>query len=35
MDYELSKIGKYDDFGINPNNRDILGTNYQFRVLKN
>lgn len=28
------KIGKYDDFGINPNNRDILGTNYQFRVLK-
>lgn len=28
------KTGKHDDFGINPNKRDILGTDCQTKVLK-
>lgn len=28
------KIGGHDDFGVNPNKRDILGTNLQTRILK-
>lgn len=28
------KTGRYDDFGVNPNKRDILGTDYQTKVLK-
>lgn len=28
------KTGRHDDFGVNPNKRDILGTDYQTTVLK-
>lgn len=28
------KIGEHDDFGVNPNKRDILGTDLQSRFLK-
>lgn len=28
------KTGRHDDFGVNPNKRDILGTHYQTTVLK-